>query len=147
MCCTQFIRIYYSHQSCDTCNVCSHIERAKIETNVAYCVAVTNAITSIVCSADTVARFRRIRHSILICLLAPVSKRFRFRKRRMHLREFHLSMLCKRNIGSKREPEIHVAVKEIDFLRLKEIHFLLGDTFRVIYSALQISRNMNNGVM
>jgi len=58
--------------------------------------------------------------SILICLLAPVSKRFRFRKRRMHLGGFHLSMPCKWNIGSKREPEIHVTVKEIDFLRLKK---------------------------
>lgn len=64
----------------------------------------------------------------------------------MHLRGFHLSMPCKRNTGSKREPEIYVAVKEIDFLRLKEINFMLGDSFSVIYSVLEISGNMNNGV-
>lgn len=65
----------------------------------------------------------------------------------MHLRGFHLSMPCKRNIGSKREPKIHVAVKEIDFLRLKEINFLLGDSFSVIHFALEILRNTNNRVM
>lgn len=92
-------------------------------------VVVANAITSIVCSAsNTVARFRRIRHSILICLLAPVSKRFRFRKCRMHLRRFHLSMPCKRSIGCKCEPKIHVVVKEINFLRLREINFRLEKT-------------------
>lgn len=55
-------------------------------------------------------------------------------------------MPCKRNIGSKREPEIHVAVKEIDFPRLKEINFLLGDSFSIMRSASEISRYTNNRV-
>jgi len=114
ICCTVYM--YLSITSIAALVICPH-RRQKIETNVARVAKrlQTQSRSSFV-SRRAPLRVLSNSNSILICLLAPVSKRFRFRKHRMRLRRFHLSMPRKWNIGSKREPEIHVAFEEIHSL-------------------------------